>query len=227
MVTHQRVVDKALGKGLLPAVPLSSFYGEQLRHATSIIHGSRYDTQQALRAARLLIVVNPSSILFCQTPVPPVCGLESGSDYNLDWLQTNGLIKTRPSLNLNVLGFKFKVSILHWNFLDFLVIGLFSLFATPVCKIVKTPTRHCYTSRSTTVLLDTLVRLVPSGLNFSLSTRLVVDLINAHTRTFQVKCANVTQDKNFADEIRFVKTAKFYTPRMCCLLGYHGGTVAH
>ena len=58
-----------------------------------------------------------------------------------------------------MLGLLFKVGILHRSCLGFLVIGLFSLFAKPVRKIVKTRTRRRYT----------LVRLVLSGPNFSLS----------------------------------------------------------
>ena len=58
-----------------------------------------------------------------------------------------------------MLGFMFKVSILHQSCLGFLVIGLFSPFAKPVRKIVKTCTHRHYT----------LVSLVWSGPNFSLS----------------------------------------------------------
>ena len=58
-----------------------------------------------------------------------------------------------------MLGFVFKVCILHRSCLDFLFIGPFSLFAKPVHKTVKMCTCLCYT----------LVRLVRSGLNFSLT----------------------------------------------------------
>ena len=58
-----------------------------------------------------------------------------------------------------MLGFVFKVSILHRSCLGFSYIGLFSPFAKPVHKIVKTHTRLHYT----------LVCLVWSGPNFSLT----------------------------------------------------------
>ena len=58
-----------------------------------------------------------------------------------------------------MLRFVVMISILGQSCLGFLAIGSFSLLAKPVCKIVKTRTRHRYT----------LVRLVQSGRNFSLS----------------------------------------------------------
>ena len=76
-VAHEREVDKSPGKGLLLAVPLSTCLrgrggrgGGQFHRATSIIRGSRYDAQQVLRAARLLIVVTLSSLLLRRTPAP-------------------------------------------------------------------------------------------------------------------------------------------------------------
>ena len=69
-VTHQREIDKAPGKVLLPTVPLSCLRWWQLSRATSIVHGSWHDLQQVLQAAGLLIGVTSSSLLIGRAPVP-------------------------------------------------------------------------------------------------------------------------------------------------------------
>ena len=84
--THQREVDKASiserwtgpTKKMASSLqfPCSPFEGWQLCCATSIVCHCRYDAQQVLRAAKLLIGLTPSSLLIRPTVVPPGCSLD-------------------------------------------------------------------------------------------------------------------------------------------------------